>query len=682
MHTDPEDVDLDEDEKLSFNGVDAASGEYLFEPMSSVQLANAIQGKAPPSTDVEKAHLHDLKLRTAGDHLGPKEGIDAAKLEQAGWGVVFPAVPAGSEKAKEQEAIREALAPLLALRREQAAKSKGHYYKEYRGEHGYRPGESKPKFLARHGVGPGPADPELVPYYLLIVGSPQDIPFHFQYQLDVQYAVGRIHFDTVEEYAHYARSVVAAETSGLVLPREVAFVGVANSGDKATQLSRRNLVAPLADMADAWADVPGWKVARYVDEDAGKATVSELFGGPRTPALVFSASHGVGFPKGDPRQERHQGALLLQDWQGPGTGAIREDLYFSGDDLSRDARLAGLIAFNFACYGAGTPEYDEFAKASAERSPIADRAFVAGLHKRLLGHAKGGALAAIGHVERAWGYSFMAATGPKAAQAKQLAVFESTLKALMKGARVGAALEYFNQRYAEMASDLSVAIEEDEYMRPDARGLANMWTSSKDARGYAVIGDPAVRLPLGDTVPQERARTRESIELSSPAVRVVEAASPLEPAGTGAAPSPPAPVATPAPEGALPAQFGLFGGDKNKAPVEEDALAKLKDVASRLLDALRTAADDAVTLEVRTYASPDVATSAAAEGAALAREGDLRAFTRVHLDGSMDVIVPERNGVVDTALWNVHVEMVKQAQAGRAEMIRAVLSSIAGIVKL
>ena len=63
------------------------------------------------------------------------------------------------------------------------------------------------------------------------------IPYHVQYSLDVQYAVGRIHFDAVDDSRH-VRIAVAAERGGLWLARGVAFLGVAHPDDLMTRLSR------------------------------------------------------------------------------------------------------------------------------------------------------------------------------------------------------------------------------------------------------------------------------------------------------------------------------------------------------------------------------------------------------------------------------------------------------------
>jgi hypothetical protein len=469
---------IDSTELLHFNGINGATGEYGLPPMTGEQLSAFIQGEAPPG------NLDELKFRAQqrnDEHYGVREGVDPKQLAETGWGVIFAH--------DADPAIKEALSELLALRRNQA----GAYFKIYEGSAGYRPGESKTRFLARHGAGPGPADPARVPYYLLLVGGPEAIPWAFQYQLDVQYAVGRLAFATPEEYARYACGVVAVETGAAGPPRQATFFGVANPDDPATALSTDQLILPLADSLRA--AKPDWRIATHVREEASKARLARLLGGDDTPALLFTASHGMEFRQDDPRQILHQGALLCQDWPGPrvwrGRGPIPQDCYFAGDDVSAEAGLPGLLTFHFACYGAGTPLDDDFAKqAFKERQAIAPYPFVAGLPTKLLGHPRGGALAVVGHVERAWTYSFQ---WPGAG--RQTTAFESTLERLLDGYPVGAALEYFNERYAELASDLSAELEEIEYgKRVNPYDLAGMWTAHNDARSYVILGDPAVRL--------------------------------------------------------------------------------------------------------------------------------------------------------------------------------------------
>jgi hypothetical protein len=486
---------------VHLNGIDGSTGAYLTPPLTTAEIATLARGGLLPA-----AELHDLqdKVRSSSDIPFPMiEGADAGDLAQAGWAVVFPAAAPGSTERRRQAEIREALAPLLALRREQAGRVREQRYREYidsdaGGEGlGYRRGETKQQYLARLGAGPGPVNPDKVPYYLLLVASPAEIPYRIQYQLDVQYAVGRLHFDTVDEYAAYARGVVEAETGRVTRPARATFFGVANPGDTATELSLAYLVEPLASAAADRLAGDG-AVERVLGEQATRARLGDVY--RDAPAFLFSACHGMGFPAGDARQRELQGALLCQDWGGPGSRLERSH-YFAAEDLDPRSDLRGMIAMCFACYGLGTPGREDFTQRALGKSQarsIAPHDFVARLPQRMLANPGGGALAVIGHVDRAWSSSFLwiDARGQRETQA-HLDVFESAVAGILGGKRVGHALEHFNLRHAELSADLATRIEEMQHYdaEVDENEIAQLWILRNDARNYALLGDPAVRLP-------------------------------------------------------------------------------------------------------------------------------------------------------------------------------------------
>ena len=217
----------------------------------------------------------------------------------------------------------------------------------------------------------------------------------------------------------------------------------------------------------------------------------------KTPDVLFWASHGLGYREIKPDQELYQGSLVCQDWPGPlkwKKQAIPKEFRVSADDVTDDANVAGLIAFFFACYSAGTPRYDEFAhRGSGPPQERARAPFVARLPRRLLAHPGGGALAVIGHVDRAWSDSFSYAdAGP------QIGHFEDALTMILTGHRLGSALEFFSDRYCHLAVALASFLTKlrDGYQptKEELLKLVRLWTAHNDARNYVVLGDPAVRL--------------------------------------------------------------------------------------------------------------------------------------------------------------------------------------------
>ena len=422
--------------------------------------------------------------RGAAEHLAIAD-IDPNNLEEAGWCVVFTT--------DADPALRNALAPLLEHRQAQARR----LFKLFDGASGILPGETPRQWIERQGAGFGLVDPERgVPLYVLLVGGPTEIPFEFQYLLDLYWNVGRLHFDTPDEYRAYAEHVVAYETATTVPHRKhAALVSVRNDGDRPTGLLHDQITRPLVTGTDTVRTLDGYKGFRLTSLLAADATKARLLsllaghepGGP--PAFLFTGSHGVKFKMTDPLQREKQGAILCQDW--PGFGPTTAGHLMTAADLpDGSSALHGLVHFLFACYGGGCPKVDDFGLTSAQppRQLVPDP-IVARLPQRML--AKG-ALASLAHVDRAWAYSFQNSRGvPQAQEMRDVMV------RILQGQRIGQATDGFNMRWAVLSAELQESQDLRESVSSqlvsNAR-LANRWVARNDARNYVILGDPAARL--------------------------------------------------------------------------------------------------------------------------------------------------------------------------------------------
>lgn len=468
-----------------FNGIDGVTGRYLQPPLSPAEVCDlALREKLDPALYKLLKEKVDRQEGAGQDKKRVFEG-NAKKLEETGWGVIF---------APGMQKLQSELRTLLDFRRDEVIQGgRSDYYQE---DFVYRPGETAKEFLLRHGVKPDASpDPDRgVPYYLLLVGDPEDLPYSFQFELDINYGVGRIHFQKPEHYRQYAKSVVAAETRPR-FSRQLGLFGVKNRDDPSTSQTAKGLIKPLASgLIDPKLKEMGWKVDKWVGAQATRDQLASLLGGKETPALLFTASHGLGFNPKDERQLDRQGGLLCQDWPGPMNPVLREH-YFTGEDIADDAKVQGMMAFLYACHSAGTPDRDSYYDRENMGAPrrIAHLPFVSRLCQRLLSHPNGGALAVIGHVDRSWTSSFAGTEKGEGADN-----YRNCLRRLLDGHRVGWAKEVFDNAYAKLSTDMNRQMQDQHnWGDQDQEAFAEAWLESNDARNFVVFGDPAVKLAVG-----------------------------------------------------------------------------------------------------------------------------------------------------------------------------------------
>ena len=109
-----EDVELKlvGDGLLYFNGVNGTTGGYLIPPMSAGELAEVIKSQAADLDQKEKKRLElQDRIERNKKSLGWSYKVKKEDPKSAGWGVVF--------HRDEDQAVKEAIAPLIERRRKQ-----------------------------------------------------------------------------------------------------------------------------------------------------------------------------------------------------------------------------------------------------------------------------------------------------------------------------------------------------------------------------------------------------------------------------------------------------------------------------------------------------------------------------------------------------------------------------------
>ncbi|HSR70592.1 MAG TPA: hypothetical protein VLU25_21880 [Acidobacteriota bacterium] len=434
---------------IGVNGLEWDSGAPWRPPLSVQQFTQLIE-RFPSTADA------CLSLADDGEDLA-----------QTGWGVVY-----GPEVGDE---VREALRPLLQLRRNQAD-SRQRLYAELQ----LKEDEDAGAFLKRLDCDGQWIDPQLVPGYLLLVGDCRQIPFPVQTSFPLAYNVGRLPLSSAEEYAAYAQAAVDNELSRQLRPRRVALAG-SNGGNSG------RLVPPVEDLMEAVERAiirarPSWDAMTLTQGLTTQERLSRLLSGTsETPSLLLASGRGVcSVSEG---ASDLLGALVCCDYV---DGKLGLEHVFDQGKVPEEAPLNGLLILLQGSFTAGRPAHPLLDQ-MLERPP-AD-ALDAALPRRLLGHRAGAALAVVGHCENSWLH--LAARSRPDEWAESMT---DLLQALLGRQRVGAAL----QQYRRHCCRLAKVLEEDSGTDSEEgrQRLIEAWALRQEARNWILMGDPASRLPV------------------------------------------------------------------------------------------------------------------------------------------------------------------------------------------
>jgi hypothetical protein len=469
-------------------GIDYSTGARLFAPIDEARFGDALarwlQATGLPA-EQSKTLRQTRRVKRKVEEVGRPRTVDLANAREAGWTFIV------RRDGKHRDAIVDAIRPL--------AEHRG--MAEPRQPLEYEPNMTaaqwlQERYFARTLGGGTPSA------YVLVVGTPDEIPFRFQSVVDSAAMVGRLDFDRIDDLREYAEKVVRLETAEDPAPAHDFVCFAPDYGpDDPTHYSCRFLARPLADRMG---------VKPIEAEDATKDALLAACRDTK-PAIVFTASHGMAAPSESLEvQKRVTGGICCDRTP----GAMRDRWLLTADDIpATDPFLEGAVFFQFACFGYGTPQESDFSHWMPDSFGVPQRIakadFVSAIPKRLLANPRG-ALAFIGHVDTAWMHGFADPNDQRPIEQwhDRAAPFAEAIDTLLRVQPPGLALTAMNKRYDITNAELTGIYDDLQAQRvtmdPELEArLSDAFILRGDAQNYMVFGDPAVcpRMPAARANP-------------------------------------------------------------------------------------------------------------------------------------------------------------------------------------
>jgi hypothetical protein len=341
------------------------------------------------------------------------------------------------------------------------------------------------------------------PYYLLIIGNPQKIPFGFQCMLHTVAAVGRIFFENLQEYKAYFDKVISAENGKFNQKPSLSIF--APNHDDATQMTAEQFAESLV----AWKPEykPVYSINHTIDrkDEPNKKATKELCLNQLSKeslGLFFFFGHGVFDDRNDPTL--NNGALYCPQKNNSNLDIKRDTI--SATDIKPDGSyLRNGILYQYSCFGYGTPAISTIDHWLYERggNRISKNDSLSALPKKLLS-LKYGPLAYIGHMDAALVFEGTKKTAPAS---DQLEPIQWAIESFLNLNRtIGYSLQQLRDNHLRL-NDIAVMQLNSNRQKGMLEYILSLGHKERvefivtmlhliDVKNFMILGDPAVRLPI------------------------------------------------------------------------------------------------------------------------------------------------------------------------------------------